>query len=143
MRLDLQLWRAAAFLWTLFTVVSFAVVSVLIVREPGFPLGITFVSTHGLAGLWITVPSFLLGAGGLVLLLMRRANGAKLLFVYSAFWAVSMFFAVVEKTRTVIHEPLHVCLTRTCATFPVTLALLAAFVLSFFWYWRQAWPKVV
>jgi hypothetical protein len=93
--------------------------------------------------LWITVPSFLLGAGGLVLLLMRRANGAKLLFVYSAFWAVSMFFAVVEKTRTVIHEPLHVCLTRTCATFPVTLALLAAFVLSFFWYWRQAWPKVV
>jgi uncharacterized membrane protein len=83
-RFGLVLWRSLVLLWTAFTVVFLGVISVLIVREPNFPLGITFVDTRGLAGLWITVPSFLLGLFGLLLLLFRRATGAKWLLLYSA-----------------------------------------------------------
>jgi hypothetical protein len=142
MRIGLLLWRWLVLLWTMFTVVFLAVLSVLIVREPGFPLGITFVETRGLPGLWITVPSFLLGLTGLLLLISRRATGAKWLLVYSAFWSASAFYGSVEKLRTVIHQPLAVCLTGMCATLPVTLGLLAAFLLCVFWFWRQAFPKL-
>lgn len=141
MRVSVQVWRGVVLLWTLFTVGTFAVISVLILRQPDFPLGITFVETRGLAGLWITVPSFALGTVGLVLLLVRRSKGALLLLVYSAYWTVSMFFAVAEKTRTVIHQPLAVCLTGICTTLPVTYGLFAAFALSVLWYGRQAWAR--
>lgn len=141
-RIGLFLFRLVVSLWTLFTVVFLAVISVLIVREPEFPLGITFVQTRGLPGLWITVPSFLLGAAGLLLLLRRRATGARWLLLYSGFWAVSALYGAVEKLRTVIHQPLAVCLTGMCATLPVTLAILLAFVLCVFWYWRQAFSKL-
>ncbi len=142
MRTGLLLWRLLVLLWTIFTVVSFAVISIQILRIPSFPLGITFVQTRGLPGLWITVPSFLLGVAGLTLLMFRRATGAKWLLAYSAFWTASALLGAVEKLRTVIHQPLAVCLTGMCATLPVTLAILAAFLLCVFWYWRQAFPKL-
>jgi hypothetical protein len=142
-RFGFLLWRSPVLLWTAFTVVFLAVISILIVREPNFPLGITFVDTRGLAGLWITVPSFLLGLFGLLLLLFRRATGAKWLHLYSAFWTASSFYGAVEKFRTVIHQPLAVCLTGMCATLPVTLAILLAFVLCVFWFWRQSYPRAV
>jgi len=135
-------WLAVVLLWTLFTVGAFAVISVLILRTPGFPLGITFVETRGLAGLWITVPSFLLGLAGIILLAARRARGAQWLFVYSAFWTLSALFGVVEKMRTVIRQPLAVCLTGMCATLPVTLGILAAFGLCALWYLREGYPRL-
>jgi hypothetical protein len=143
MRLGLFLWRLLVLLWTTFTVVFLAVISVLILREPDFPLGITFVETRGLAGLWITVPSFLIGVAGLLLLLFRRPIGAKWLILYSGFWAASTLYGATEKLRTVIHQPLAVCLTGMCATLPVTLGILVAFVLCVFWYWRQAFGRPV
>jgi hypothetical protein len=142
MRFGLLLWRLVVLLWTIFTVVFLAVISVQILREPAFPLGITFVQTVGLAGLWITVPSFLLGVAGLVLLLLRHPTGAKWLLLYSSFWAASTLYGAVEKLRTVIHQPLAVCLTGMCATLPVTLAILLAFLLCVVWYGRQAFPKL-
>ena len=57
---------ALAVLWTIFTVGLFGVITAMIVREPAFPLGLGWIRTHGLAGLWITVPSALLGIAGLV-----------------------------------------------------------------------------
>jgi hypothetical protein len=127
-------------LWTIFTVVTFAVVSVLILRTPHFPLGVTFVSTQGIAGLWITVPAFALGFAGLILMLLRRITGARCLLLYSAFWTASTAYGVFQKLHTVIHQPLHVCLTGTCATLPATLAILAALVLSVLWFWRESMP---
>jgi hypothetical protein len=136
-------WRLLVPAWIIFTVVFFAVISLKILHEPDFPLGITFVDTRGLAGLWITVPSFLQGGIGLVLLIPRRAAGAKWLLAYSTFWAASLLFGAVEKMRTLIGQPLHVCLTGACATLPVTLAILAAFVACVYCYWPQAFPKRV
>ena len=142
MRILYRAWLAVVLLWTLFTVGTFAIISVLILRTPEFPLGITFVQTHGLAGLWITVPSFLLGVAGLFLLALRRTSGAKWLFVYSAFWTLSALFGVVEKMRTVIRQPLAVCLTGMCVTLPVTLGILAAFGLCALWYLRASYPRL-
>jgi hypothetical protein len=53
-RLSLLSWQWVVLLWTISTVVFLAVISVLILREPNFPLGITFVDTRRLAGLSIT-----------------------------------------------------------------------------------------
>lgn len=140
-RLSLMLWQSVVLLWTVFTVVTLAVISVLILRVPHFPLGITFVSTRGLGGLWITVPGFVLGIAGLCLTLFRRISGARYLLLYSAFWTASTSCGVFEKLHTVIHQPLHVCLTGTCATLPVTLAILAAFVLCTVWFWRKSFAR--
>jgi len=140
-RLSLLLWQSAALLWTVFTVVTLAVLSVLILRTPQFPLGVTFVSTRGLAGLWITVPGFVLGIAGLFLTPLRRISGARCLLVYSAFWTVSFAGAVFAKLPTLIHQPLHVCLTGTCATLPVTFVLLIAFLLSAVWFGRASFVR--
>lgn len=140
-RLSLLLWQSVALLWTVFTVVTFAVVSVLILRTPAFPLGVTFVSTRGLAGLWITLPSFAVGVAGLILTLAHRVSGARSLLAYSAFWTVSFAGAVVVKVPTLIHQPLHVCLTGTCATLPVTFVMLVAFLLSAVWFGRTSFVR--
>jgi hypothetical protein len=142
MRIALPIWLTFVLLWTLFTVGFFAVVSVLIVRTPGFPLGITFVDTRGLPGLWITVPSFLLGITGITLLVVRRTSGARWLLVYSGFWAASTLFGVLERMRTLVRKPLAVCVTVMCATLPVTLAILLAFGLCLYWYWREGYPRL-
>jgi hypothetical protein len=141
-RLSLLLWQSVVLLWTIFTVVTFAVITVLILRVPQFPLGITFVSTRGIAGLWITIPAFVLGIAGLILMLFRHISGARCLLLYSAFWTASASYGVFQRLNTVIHQPLHVCLTGTCATFPVTLAILAAFVLCVIWFWRKSCARV-
>jgi hypothetical protein len=141
-RFCLLLWQGSALLWTIFTVVTFAVVSVLILRTPHFPLGVTFVSTRGLAGLWITLPSFILGVAGLILTLARRVSGARCLLLYSAYWTASLVGAVVAKLPTLIHQPLHVCLTGTCATLPVTFVLLVAFLVSTVWFGLRSFVRV-
>ncbi|HTV82222.1 MAG TPA: hypothetical protein VME18_06195 [Acidobacteriaceae bacterium] len=141
-RLSPLLWQSVVLLWTVFTVVTLAVISVLILRVPHFPLGITFVSTRGIAGLWITVPAFLSGIAGLILMLFRRISGARCLLLYSAFWTASTSYGVFENLYTVVRQPLHVCLTGTCATLPVTLAILVAFVLSLVWFWRKSFARV-
>lgn len=137
-RLILLLWQSMTLLWTTFTVVTFAVISVLIVRTPDFPLGVTFVSTRGLAGLWITLPSFVVGIGGLLLMLSRRVSGARCLLLYSAYWTASLVGAVIAKLPTLVRQPLHVCLTGTCATLPVTFVLLLAFLSSAAWFGRES-----
>jgi hypothetical protein len=70
-----------AMLWTSFTLVSLGVITAMIVREPAFPLGFGWIRTRGLAGLWITVPSILIGLAGMVLLQTRRLIGARLLLL--------------------------------------------------------------
>jgi hypothetical protein len=141
-RLSLLLWQWVVLLWTIFTVVFQAVISVLILREPNFPLGITFIDTRGLAGLWIALPGFFLGITGLLLMLFRRTSGARWLLLYSAFWAASTFYGAVKMLPTVIHQSLAVCLSGTCATFPVTLAILVAFSLCVLWFWQKSFPKL-
>lgn len=140
--LSLLLWQSVVMLWTIFTVVTFAVISVLILRTPHFPLGITFVSTQGIAGLWITVPAFVLGMAGLILMLLHRIGGARCLLLYSAFWTASTLYGVFGRLYTVIRQPLHVCLTGTCATLPATFAILAACVLCVIWFWRTSFARV-
>src|ERR1039458_10168891 len=81
---------ALAVLWTIFTVRLFGVITAMILREPAFPLGLGWIRTRGLAGLWITVPSALLGIAGLILLKMRRPIAIRLLLLYSALWTLAL-----------------------------------------------------
>jgi hypothetical protein len=142
MRIALRIWLALPSSGQFLRSGSLRSISVLILRTPGFPLGITFVETRGLPGLWITVPSFLLGIAGIILLMVRRTSSAKWLLVYSVFWTVATLFGVLEKMRTLVHTPLAVCITGMCTTLPVTLAIFAAFGLCAFWYWREGYPPL-
>ncbi|HTV81893.1 MAG TPA: hypothetical protein VME18_04535 [Acidobacteriaceae bacterium] len=137
-RLSLLAWQSVVLLWTIFTAVTLAVLSVLILRVPHFPLGVTFVSTRGLAGLWITLPGVVLGVAGLFLTLFHRVSGARCLLLFSAFWTASFAYGVFQEFPTVIRQPLHVCATGTCATFPVTVAILVAFALCAVWFGRKS-----
>jgi hypothetical protein len=133
-------WSAATVLWTIFTVVFFAVVSVLILRQPGFPLGLGLIQTHGLSGLWVTAPSFLAGMAGLLLFPARPSAGTKLLTLYSGFWTLTLFIGVLKALPDVIRQPLALCTRGTCATLPVAIAVVAAFALCFAWYSRHSHP---
>lgn len=137
-----HLFSAIVLLWTIFTVVTFVVISVLIVREPGFPLGLGWVQTRGLAGLWTTLPSALVGIAGLVLLWLRPAVGKRLLLAYSGFWAFTSVVGLVRTLPTMIRHPLVICANGTCDNLPFALGVAAAFSLSAFWCWRQVRLKI-
>jgi hypothetical protein len=84
----------------------------------------------------------MLGIAGIILLMVRRTTGAKWLLAYSVFWTASTLFGVVEKMRTLVRNPLAICITGMCTTLPVALAILAAFGLCAFWYWREGHPRL-
>jgi hypothetical protein len=136
MRLGSRLLSAAALLWTIFTLVTSVVISIKILGDREFPLGLGLIHTRGWAGLWVTVPSALLAVAGLILLWARRTTGAKLLVAYSALWGFSLFVGLAQALPAIIRHPLAFCSSGTCATLPVAMTLTAAFVVSAAWYWR-------
>jgi hypothetical protein len=140
-RLGGHLLTAVVLIWTVFTLVTFLVVSIKIVGDRHFPLGLGLIQTRGWAGLWFTVPSALLVAGGLVLLLVRRAAGATLLFAYSSFWGLSLLIGLAQSLPAIIRNPIAYCTSGSCAPLPIAIALPVAFTLSALWYWRYASPS--
>lgn len=125
---------ALAVLWTTFTVISLAVISFLIVREPAFPLGFGWIRTRGLTGLWMTVPSALLGIAGLILLKARFAAGSRLLLLYSALWTLVLLPGMLAELPTIVRHPIAYCSDGTCTPWVITVSITAAFVLSSLWY---------
>jgi hypothetical protein len=133
---------AVAVLWTSFTVVSLGVITAMIVREPAFPLGFGWIRTRGLAGLWITVPSILVGIAGLILLKARSAIGARLLLFYSAVWTLILLPGMLAELPTIVRHPIAYCANGTCTPWVITVSVTLAFALSAFWYARQAYPQL-
>jgi hypothetical protein len=127
-------------LWTSFTVVSLGVITVMILREPAFPLGFSWIRTRGLAGLWITVPSALLGAAGLVLLKLRRRTGSRLLLLYSVLWALILLPGMLAEVPTIVRHPLSYCADGTCTPWVITVSITVAFAMAALVYARQAYP---
>ncbi|MGA2980696.1 MAG: hypothetical protein ABSD76_13990 [Terriglobales bacterium] len=132
---------ALAVLWTIFTVVSLGVITALIVTESGVPLGLGWIRTNGLAGLWITVPSALLGIAGLTLLNTRRTTGFRLLLCYSGLFTVTLVPAVLRELPTIVRHPLAYCADGKCTPWVITVSITVAFTLSTLWYARQAYLR--
>lgn len=129
---------ALAVLWTIFTVVSLGVITAMIVKEPAFPLGLGWIRTSGLAGLWITIPSILLGITGLILLKTQRTAGFRLLLLYSGLWTLILIPAMLRELPTIVRHPLAYCADGKCTPWVITAAITIAFTLSTLWYAHQA-----
>lgn len=129
---------ALAVLWTTFTVVTLAVITAMMLREPAFPLGLGWIRTRGLAGLWITVPSILLGTAGLILLTRRLTVGARVLLVYSFLWTLALVPGMLSQLPAIVRHPLAYCASGTCTPWVIKVSITVAFVLSTVWYARQA-----
>jgi hypothetical protein len=119
--------------------VSLGVITVLIVREPAFPLGLGWIRTRGLAGLWITVPSLLLGIVGLIFLMTRRAVGSRLLLAYSGIWTLILLPGMLAELPTIVRHPLAYCASGTCTPWVISVSITIAFGLSALLYARQAY----
>jgi hypothetical protein len=142
MSLKDRVFLALAALWTIFTVVTFGVISTLMFREPGFPLGLGWIRTRGLAGLWIMVPSILLGVTGLILLTTRRTIGARVLLFYSSLWSLILLPPMLAEMPTIVRHPLAYCANGTCTPWVITASITVAFVLSTIWYARQSYSRL-
>jgi len=125
-------------LWTIFTVASLGVITAMIITQPAFPLGLGWIRTRGLTGLWITVPSALLAIAGLILLKTRRTAGFRLLLFYSAVWTLMLAPAMLRELPTIVRHPLAYCADGKCTPWVITMAITVAFTLSTLWYARQA-----
>jgi hypothetical protein len=137
-----RVFLALSVFWTTFTVVSLGVITAMIVKEPAFPLGFGWIRTRGLAGLWITVPSALLGIIGLVLLKARRTLGSRLLLFYSALWTLTLLPGMLAELPTIVRHPLAYCANGTCTPWVITVGITVAFTLSALSYARQAYPQL-
>jgi len=140
-RLGARLLWVAVLLWTIFTLVTAVVISIRILGDRDFPLGLGWIQTRGWAGLWFTVPSALLAVAGLILLWPRRTLGAKLLVAYTGFWGLSVFIGLAQSLPAIIRHPIAFCSSGTCATLPVAIALTAAFLVSAAWYGQFVFPQ--
>jgi len=131
-----------AVLWTIFTVGSLGVITAMIVTQPAFPLGLGWIRTNGLAGLWVTVPSALLGIAGLILLKTRRTTGFCLLLFYSGLFTLTLVPAMLKELPTIVRHPLAYCADGKCTPWVITAAITVAFTLSTLWYARQAYLRL-
>ena len=136
-----RLFFLLALLWTSFTVVSLGVISAMIMLQPAFPLGFGWIRTHGLAGLWITVPSILLGLSGLILLPRRIILAARLLLIYSGLWALILLPGMLAELPTIVRHPIAYCASGTCTPWVITFAITISFVLSTIPYARRSYSR--
>ncbi len=111
------------------TLGTFVTISVLIFRDPGFPLGLGLIQTRGMTGLLVTIPSVVVGIAGLILSLAHRPIGMSLLLVYSAFWAVQFWASLLTSIPAIIRRQLVVCASGTCNSLPVLLGIVIAFTI--------------
>src|ERR1022692_1635429 len=137
-----RLFLALAVLWTIFTVVWLGVITAMILSKPEFSLGLGLIRTHGLAGLWVTVPSIALGIAGLLLLMARRTIGTRLLLLYSVVWSITLVPGMLSELPAIVRHPLAYCTSRTCTPWVIKVAITGAFALSAIWYARQAYRQV-
>jgi hypothetical protein len=142
MSLKGRVFLALAVFWTIFTVVTLSVITTLMFMEPGFPLGLGWIRTRGLVGLWITLPSILLGVAGLILLTMHRTIGVRVLLSYSFLRTLMLLPGILSELPTIVRHPLAYCANGTCTPWVITASITIAFVLSTIWYARQSFQHL-
>jgi hypothetical protein len=98
-------------------------------------------SDRGLAGLWITVPSLLLGITGLIFLRTQRVIGSRLLLAYSGIWTLMLLPGMLAELPTIVRHPLAYCANGTCTPWVITVSVTIAFGLSALLYARQAYSR--
>jgi hypothetical protein len=133
--------RALVSTWIVVTALPLLGITLGILTEPGFPLGLGFIRTRGLTGLWVSLVPAVVGVTGVVLLRWSRRVGASLIFAYSAFWVVvlaGMLPVVWKAGSSFCLRGLGVCITAAWLGALVVLGLLAAFLVVSTWSWRRA-----
>lgn len=142
MRFGSRLLFYSTVLWLGFTTALFGIISVLIYTTQNFPLGLGWLQTHGRNGLLVTIPNFLLGITGIVLLFLNRRAGARLVLVYSVFWVANFTWAVFSILPTIIRHPLAVCSSGTCDSLPVALTVIAGVAICGLWSSLETFRRV-
>jgi len=134
-----QVRRVLALLWSSLTIGFFLFISVLILSDPRFPLNLGSINTTGRAGLWATLPPGVVGLSGIVLMFCHSAWGARMLGIYSLFWA-----AMIASGLPAVWNAQRTFCTRTfCIQTPwisrlLVLGLATPFLLVALWSRRQA-----
>lgn len=131
--------KALAVSWSLLTAILLLGMTVGILTQPGFPLGLGPIRTTGLAGLWVTLVPAVVAVAGVVLLRHRSRLAGGLLAAYSLFWTVVVAggLPLVWNARSSFClNSLGVCITSPWLGRLATMAILTAFVVTGAWSWR-------
>ena len=131
--------RVLSLLWVAGSAMFLLGLSVLIVKQPHFPLNFGLVSTHGPVGLWATLLPGVAGLAGVVLVRTHPSSGAGLLLVYSAYWTVllaSGMPVVWNAQSSFCLNGLGICITIPWVGRAMLTGLVAAFALTGLWSWR-------
>jgi hypothetical protein len=131
--------RGLAVSWCLLTALLLLGITVGILTQAGFPLGLGWIRTTGLAGLWVTLVPADVAFAGILLLGRRRRVAGGLLVTYSAFWAAvvaSGLPLVWYAKSSLCLNSLGVCITSPWLGRAAATVLLAAFVLA----GARLWP---
>ena len=131
--------RALAQWWIVASAVPLLVIAIGVLTQPDFPLGLGFIRTRGLAGLWATLFPAVVGVGGVLLLRWSDRVGAGLILVYSAFWSlllVSILPLVWNAESSFCLRGLGVCITAAWLARLTVLGLLTPSLLVSVWSWR-------
>jgi hypothetical protein len=129
-------WRAVAISWCLVSALPLLAITLGILTQPGFPLGLGFIGTRGLMGLWVTLLPATAGIGGVVLLRRSTRIGAGLILAYSGFWAVllaSMLPVVWNAESSFCLRGLGVCITAAWLARMTVMSLAILFLLTAGW----------
>jgi len=128
-----------ACLWTGFTAMVMLFTSWFAVRESEFNLGLGLLQARGRAALWVTVPVGLCGIGAIVLLLLRRRVGGKLLVLYSLFFVICIGGDLIRDLATAgrAHRIPDDWPTAELAV----LVMVVGFLVSALWGWSRAFAR--
>ncbi len=131
--------RALVSAWVVVTAIPLLAMVVHILTRPDFPIGLGFIRTRGLMGLWVTLLPAVVALGGVVTLGLRRRMGAAMLLAYSVFWSVLLAGAlplVWNAESSFCFRGLGVCITAAWLGRAVVLLLLSFCLLVFAWTWH-------
>ncbi len=134
------LWRTLVIVWSVLSALPLLGITLGILTQPDFPLGLGMIRTRGLTGLLVSLVPAVVGLGGALLLRWSSRVGAGLLLVYSAFWSVllaGMLPVVWNADSSFCLRGLGVCITAAWLGRLAVLGLLTPFLLTCVWSWRS------
>ncbi len=136
MSMRAKAWRAVAISWCFVSALPLLAITLGILTEPGFPLGLGVIRTRGLTGLWVTLLPAAGGIGGALLVRKWSRVGAGLIVAYSGFWAVllaCMLPVVWNAESSFCLQGLGVCITAAWLARLTILGLTMLFLLTAGW----------
>jgi len=136
--------RWLALTWSAITVAYLIVIAAAIFNDPQFHLSVGIIHTVGRMGLIVTILPAALGLVGLILTWRRRALGARLLGIYSAFCGL-LFLTVLP---SIWNSQASFCTGSFCLRSVwlgrlITFSIASAFFLVAGWAYReQRWQRL-